>query len=549
MTTAAERLDGARTDGDGPAGAARAGGSVRAEAARRRTFAVISHPDAGKSTLTEALALHARVIAEAGAVHGKAGRRSTVSDWMEMEKARGISITSAALQFSYRDSVVNLLDTPGHADFSEDTYRVLSAVDAAVMLVDAAKGLEPQTLKLFQVCKHRGIPVLTVVNKWDRPGREALELMDEIAERIGLRPTPLTWPVGVAGDFRGVLDRRSGGFIRFLRTAGGATVAPEEHLSPGDAAASEGAAWETAVEEHELLEADGADHDQAEFLAGRTTPVLFASAVLNFGVGQLLDVLLELAPAPDARPVLDGDPRPVDAPFSAFVFKVQAGMDASHRDRLAFARICSGVFERGMVVTHAATGRPFATKYAHTVFGRERTTLDVAYPGDVVGLVNANALRVGDTLYDGPAVHYPPIPSFAPEYFASVRAADSGRYKQFRRGIEQLDQEGVVQVLRSELRGDQAPVLAAVGPMQFEVATHRMETEFNAPVRLERLEYTIARRTRAEDVPTLTAQRGVEVLQRSDGALLALFPDRWKLAAVQRANPDLVLDTLVAGDS
>ncbi|HEU4675392.1 MAG TPA: peptide chain release factor 3 [Motilibacteraceae bacterium] len=549
MTTAAEALTDERPDEGSPLGVGEQDASVRAEAARRRTFAVISHPDAGKSTLTEALALHARVISEAGAVHGKAGRRSTVSDWMEMEKARGISITSAALQFSYRDAVVNLLDTPGHADFSEDTYRVLSAVDAAVMLVDAAKGLEPQTLKLFQVCKHRGIPVLTVVNKWDRPGREALELMDEIAERIGLRPTPLTWPVGVAGDFRGVLDRRGGGFIRFLRTAGGATVAPEEHLAPADAAASEGAAWTTAVEEHELLEADGADHDQAEFLAGRTTPVLFASAVLNFGVGQLLDVLLELAPAPDARPVVDGTTRPVDAPFSAFVFKVQAGMDASHRDRLAFARVCSGVFERGMVVTHAATGRPFATKYAHTVFGRERTTLDVAYPGDVVGLVNANALRVGDTLYAGPPVHYPPIPSFAPEHFASVRAADSGRYKQFRRGIEQLDQEGVVQVLRSELRGDQAPVLAAVGPMQFEVAVHRMETEFNAPVRLERLEYTIARRTRAEDVAILAAQRGVEVLQRSDGALLALFPDRWKLAAVQRANPDLVLDTLVAGDS
>ena len=527
-------------------GAPVAAAAVRSEAERRRTFAVISHPDAGKSTLTEALALHARVINEAGAIHGKAGRRSTVSDWMDMEKARGISITSAALQFAYRDAVVNLLDTPGHADFSEDTYRVLSAVDCAVMLVDAAKGLEPQTLKLFQVCRHRGIPVITVINKWDRPGREALELMDEIAERIALQPTPLTWPVGIAGDFRGVLDRRSGGFVRFLRTAGGATIAPEEHLDPATAAAEEGAAWETAVEESELLSASEADYDPESFLAGRTTPVLFASAVLNFGVSQLLDVLLELAPAPAARPSVDGDARPVEAPFSAFVFKVQAGMDSAHRDRLAYARVCSGVFERGMVVTHAATGRPFATKYAQAVFGRERTTLDTAFPGDVVGLVNAAALRVGDTLYVEKPVQFPPIPSFAPEHFAVVRAQDAGRYKQFRRGIEQLEQEGVVQVLRSDLRGDQAPVLAAVGPMQFEVAAHRMGGEFNAPVTLDRLDYQLARRTRPEDVATLDAQRGVEVLRRGDGALLALFPDRWRLASVQREHPGVLLEPLVA---
>ncbi len=519
---------------------------VRREAARRRTFAVISHPDAGKSTLTEALALHARVISQAGAVHGKANRRGTVSDWMEMERDRGISITSAALQFSYRDSVVNLLDTPGHADFSEDTYRVLAAVDAAVMLLDAAKGLEPQTLKLFEVCRYRGIPVLTVVNKWDRPGRDALALMDEISERIGLRPTPLTWPVGIAGDFRGVLDRRTGGFIRFTRTAGGATVAPEEHLDPATAQTREGDAWATAVEEHELLGADGADHEQDTFLAGRSTPVLFASAVQNFGVGQLLDVLLELAPAPTARASTDGDARPVDSSFSAFVFKVQAGMDSAHRDRIAFARVCSGVFERGMVATHEPTGRPFATKYAQAVFGRERHTLDTAYPGDVVGLVNAAALGIGDTLYADDPVRFPPIPAFAPEHFAVARAEDSGRYKQFRRGITQLEQEGVVQVLRSDLRGDQAPVLAAVGPMQFEVATHRMAHEFNAPVRLDRLDYTLARRTRAEDAQALDRIRGVEVLTRGDGAVLALFPDRWRLQIVQRDHRQVVLDPLVA---
>jgi len=531
-----------------------AGGTATAEAVRRRTFAVISHPDAGKSTLTEALALHARVIQEAGAIHGKAGRKSTVSDWMDMEKARGISISSAALQFAYgppgREAVVNLLDTPGHADFSEDTYRVLAAVDSAVMLLDAAKGLEPQTMKLFDVCRHRGIPVLTVVNKWDRPGLEALELMDEIRERTGLEPTPLTWPVGIAGEFRGVLERASGDFVRFTRTAGGATIAPEERVPAAVAAEQEGHAWTTAVEECELLDAMGQVHDQSTFLAGVTTPVLFGSAVLNFGVRQLLDTLLELAPPPAPRPDVKGEVRPLDKPFSAFVFKIQAGMDTAHRDRLAYVRVCSGVFERGTVVTHAATGKPFATKYAQQVFGRDRETVDVAYPGDVVGLVNANALRVGDSLYVGEPVEFPPIPSFAPEHFVVCRAVDSSRYKQFRRGIEQLEQEGTVQVLRSDLRGDQAPVLAAVGPMQFEVAEHRMAGEFSAPVRMDRLEYTMARLTDRQWARVLDAESGVEVLERSsDGALLALFAGNWRLQRVLRDHPDAVLAPLVAASS
>jgi peptide chain release factor 3 len=519
------------------------------EARRRRTFAVISHPDAGKSTLTEALALHAEVISEAGAVHGKAGRRGTVSDWMEMERARGISITSAALQFSYDDYVINLVDTPGHADFSEDTYRVLSAVDAAVMLVDGAKGLEPQTLKLFQVCRHRRIPVITVVNKWDRPGRGALELMDEIEKEIGLQPTPLTWPVGISGDFHGVLERSTGDMIAYTRTAGGATRAPEERLDADTAEPRYGVDWQNAVEEHRLLEADGAEHDQELFLAGETTPVLFSSAILNFGVAQLLRTLVSLAPAPSATPAVDGRARDVAEPFSAFVFKVQAGMDAAHRDRLAYARVCSGVFRRGMVATHADTGRPFATKYAQAVFGRERSIIDTAYPGDIIGLVNASALGVGSTIYEDAPVQFPPIASFAPEHFMVVRAKDAGRYKQFRRGIEQLDQEGVVQVLRSDVRGDQGPVLAAVGPMQFEVAEARMHAEFNAPVRLERLDYSVARRTRAEDVAELNSLRGVEVLQRSDGELLALFPDKWRAQAVERNQPELMLEPLVAGES
>lgn len=515
-------------------------------AARRRTFAVISHPDAGKSTLTEALALHARAITKAGHVHGKAGRNATVSDWMEMEQARGISISSAVLQLTYRDTVLNLVDTPGHADFSEDTYRVLTAVDAAIMLIDASKGLEVQTMKLFAVCKHRGIPIITVINKWDRPGKDPLELMDEITERTGLTPTPLTWPVGIAGDFRGVVERDSGEYVAFTPTAGGAEIAPEEHLSAGEAAAREGDAWTVAREESQLLAASGAEHDQEMFLGGISTPVLFAAAVRNFGVRRLLDALVELAPAPGPRPDREGQARPLDAPFSAFVFKLQAGMDTAHRDRLAYIRVCSGVFERGMVVTTARTGKPFATKYAQQAFGRDRSLVELAYPGDVVGLVNASNLRIGDTLHAGPPVQFPALPTFAPEHFAVARGVDTGRYKQFRRGITQLEAEGVVQVLRSDLRGEQAPVLAAVGPMQFEVAESRMSAEFGAPIRLEPLGYSVARRTTPTWAPTLSAEWGVEVVHREDGELLVLLPDQWRARSIQRNHPDVVLEPLVA---
>jgi peptide chain release factor 3 len=521
---------------------------VLAQARRRRTFAVISHPDAGKSTLTEALALHAHVISEAGAVHGKAGRRGVTSDWMEMERTRGISITSAALQFAYGDTVINLLDTPGHADFSEDTYRVLSAVDAAVMLLDAAKGLEPQTLKLFDVCRYRGIPVITFVNKWDRPGREALELCDELTERIGLQPMPLTWPVGPAGHLGGVLDLTSGDLIRFQHTAGGATVAPEERLSPQQAAADFADDWTRAVEESDLLQASGGGFEVARFFDATATPVLFGAAVRNFGVRHLLDLLVELAPRPTPRTNAEGETRALDAPFSAFVFKVQTGMDPAHRDQVAFARVCSGVFERGMVVTNASTGKPFATKYVQQVFGQQRSTLDTAYPGDVIGLVNATALRVSDTLYSGkPAVRFPGLPSFAPAHFAVARPADLGRAKQFRKGVEQLGAEGVVQVLRSDRRGDAAPVFAAVGPMQFEVAAHRMESEFTAPIRLEQLPYHAVRRLAdPAQRPIVDTGRRSEVLTRLDGTELALFAEEMDLRLLLRAHPELVLESLVA---
>jgi peptide chain release factor 3 len=523
--------------------------AVRDEAARRRTFAVISHPDAGKSTLTEALALHAAAINTAGAVHGKAGRRGVTSDWMAMEKDRGISITSAVLKFDYDGHVLNLLDTPGHADFSEDTYRVLEAVDCAIMLLDSAKGLEPQTLKLFDVCRSRHVPVVTFVNKWDRPGREPLELLDEIEQRIGLRPTPVNWPVGIAGDFRGLIERATGEYTAYTRQPGGAQKALEEVFKdPDKAREREGAAYDAAEEELELLTEIGAEIDMPSFLAGQSSPVLFGAALPNIGVRRLLDAMCELAPAPKPRPDVAGDERAVDAPFSGLVFKVQANMDPAHRDRVAFVRVCSGRFERGMVLTHAATGRPFATKYAQAMFGQERETLETAFPGDVIGLVNATALRPGDTLYADVPVAYPPIPSFAPEHFAVVRCKDAGKYKQFRRGIDQLDTEGVVQVLSSDLRGDQAPVLAAVGPLQFDVVLHRLEHEFGAKSELSHLDYELARLTDEAGTEALKGARGAEVLtRRLDGALLALFADKWRLNAIQRDNPSLRLDPLLAG--
>ena len=541
--------------------------STTAEASRRRTFAVIAHPDAGKSTLTEALALHAHIINEAGAVHGKGGRKSTVSDWMDMEKDRGISIASSALQFEYAPEghegepyMINLVDTPGHSDFSEDTYRVLTAVDAAVMLIDAAKGLEPQTLKLFRVCKARGLPIVTVINKWDRVGREPLELVDEIVNEIGLQPTPLFWPVGIAGDFRGLARVGEEGeveeYIHFTRTAGGSTIAPEEIYSPDQALAKEEDNWETAVEEAELLAADGALHDQELFEQCVTSPLIFASAMLNFGVHQILDTLCAIAPSPRER---ESDPkvvaasttaidevREIDDPFSGVVFKVQAGMDRNHRDTLAFMRVVSGEFDRGMQVTHAQSGRSFSTKYALTVFGRTRETVESAFPGDIVGLVNAGSLAPGDTIYAGRKVQFPPMPQFAPEHFRTLRAKSLGKYKQFRKALEQLDSEGVVQILRNDARGEANPVMAAVGPMQFEVMQARMEVEYNVETVTDPVPYSVARRTDAESAAELGRQRGVEVFTRTDGELIALFGDKWKLAFIEKEHPELTMEPLVA---
>ncbi len=517
------------------------------EADRRRTFAIISHPDAGKTTLTEKLLLYSGLLtAGAGAVKAKQGRRSATSDWMEMEQERGISITSTVVQFPYRDLVMNLLDTPGHGDFSEDTFRVLSAADAAIMVLDAAKGIEHQTRKLFEVCRDREIPIVTFINKWDRPGLDALELLDEIEEVLVLEPAPITWPVGYAGNFKGVIDRRSGEFVRYSRTDRGATIAPQEVVPADAAAAEEGDEWVSACDGVALLDAIGRSFDRDRFTSGYQTPVYFGSALTNFGVGMLLEGLAEVVPAPSPRPNRAGDIRPLDAPFSGLVFKVQANMDRSHRDRIAFIRVCSGRFERGMVVTHGPTGRPFATKYAHTVKGQDRQTVEEAWPGDVVGLVNAADFRVGDAVYVDAPVVWPEIPGFAPNHFQLARVADTSRSKQFRSGIAQLDEEGVVQVLRREAVGDREPILGAVGPLQFEVASHRLEHEFGAAAVLRPTAFSLARRTDSDSAVFLQRRRSAEVVERRNGELLALFESEYALAALEREFPELMLEKLVA---
>ncbi len=519
------------------------------EAKRRRTFAIISHPDAGKTTLTEKFLLYAGAVQRAGAVHAREGGRQATSDWMEMEQKRGISITSTVLQFEYRDCVINLLDTPGHRDFSEDTYRVLTAVDAVVMVLDSAKGIESQTRKLFEVCRARDLPIITFLNKMDRPGRPPLELLDEIEEQLILQPTPVTWPVGEPGDFRGVIDRRNGEFHRFQRTAHGATMALEEIVPADQAAIEEGAAWTLAMDETGLLDAMGQNLDIESFLMGHSTPVFAGSAITNFGIGQLLDAVVDLVPSPTERTGIDGTVRKIEDSCSGFVFKMQANMDPSHRDRIAFVRITSGRFERGMTLTRAASGKPFGTKHATSVFGAERGTVEEAFPGDIVGLVNAKDLRIGDTLYDGKAITFPPIPTFDPEVFTTVRPKDTGRFKQFRSGLSQLDDEGVVQVLRDPDFGDQAPILAAVGQLQFDVFSHRLEHEFGAAVEMTGSQYVVARQTDKETADKLRGMVGVRVVNRSDGRLIALFESKYRLERLANDNPTYQLARMVAGIS
>ena len=538
------------------------------EIARRRTFAIISHPDAGKTTLTEKFLLYGNAIHLAGAVTARKNQRATTSDWMELEKQRGISISSTVLQFDYGGYAVNLLDTPGHKDFSEDTYRVLTAVDAALMVIDAAKGVETQTRKLFEVCRRRGVPIFTFMNKCDRPTRNALELLDELETVLGLQASPVIWPLGNGPGFRGVFDRRTRQVHLFERVPGGAYQAPVNVASLDDPIVRQKLDDYTFNEVREQLEMlDGAGHpfDLAAVQAGKQTPVYFGSAVNNFGIQLLLDGFLKDSVPPSPRHSVSienqksktenapapGESRliPVDDPrFSGFVFKIQANMDPKHRDRIAFVRVCSGKFERDMMVSHPRSGKTIRLSSSQKLFGQERETVDVAWPGDVIGLVGHDVLGIGDTLTTDKAIRYDEIPRFPSEVFTYISNPNAGDAKKYRAGVEQLLQEGVVQSFTAKNAPPGATLLAAVGPLQFEVVQWRLQSEYGAESRLTPTPWTLLRwlepHPSLANTSALIVASGVSFGTDKFDQPIVLFPNDWTLRYFQEKNPELKLHEL-----
>jgi len=477
--------------------------SIKQEVARRRTFAIISHPDAGKTTLTEKLLLFAGAIQIAGSVKARKASRHASSDWMEIEKQRGISVASSVMQMEYRDCVINLLDTPGHQDFSEDTYRVLTAVDAALMVIDAANGVEPQTIRLLQVCRARNTPIITFINKLDREVQEPLNLLSEIESHLGMDAVPFSWPVGMGRSFGGVFDIRRNR-MRVFR-AGQEKRGNEDELIPGDSPAIAqrfGQAYAKAREEIELIKAAAPEFDHAAFLAGKQTPVFFGSAINNFGVQEVLDALVDLAPKPGPRRALQREVQPDEPKFSGVVFKVQANMDPAHRDRVAFVRVSSGRFERGMRLKVSRTGKEIRPNNVVSFLSQRRELLDEAYAGDVIGIPNHGILQLGDVLTEGENLQFTGLPFFAPELFQAVEVKDPLRTKQLRVGLTQLGEEGAIQVFRPEAAGG-AMLLGAVGQLQFEVVAHRLKTEYGVDARLMPSRYNMARWFTAEDPKVL----------------------------------------------
>jgi len=465
------------------------------EVNKRRNFAIISHPDAGKTTLTEKLLLYGGAIQQAGAVKARGNQRKATSDWMEIEKQRGISITSTVLQFEYEESVINLLDTPGHQDFSEDTYRTLAAADNAVMLEDAAKGLEPQTRKLFEVCKLRKIPIFTFINKMDRPGREPLSLLDEIESELKLLTLPINWPIGCGDDFKGVIDRINNEVILFDKALRG-KQSQEKRIGLDYKELKNFIDEELlnkTFEELELLNEAGAKFDKVKVLSGDLTPVFFGSAMTNFGVRPFLDSFLNLAKIPSSRSSNQGNIEPTASRFSGFVFKLQANMDPKHRDRVAFIRVCSGRFEKDMSVKHSRTGKIIRLSRPQKIFGQEREVVDDAYAGDVIGLNNPGMFSIGDTLYTGSHLEYEGIPCFSPEIFSWLRNPNPSAFKNFRKGVNELREEGAVQILYDTDESKRDPILAAVGQLQLDVVTHRLKNEYGVESNLESMSFQIAR--------------------------------------------------------
>jgi peptide chain release factor 3 len=526
---------------------------MQAEIQRRRTFAIISHPDAGKTTLTEKLLLYGGAVQLAGSVTSRKDQRAATSDWMELERKRGISISSTVLQFDYNGYRINLLDTPGHKDFSEDTYRVLTAVDAVVMVIDAGKGIESQTRKLFEVCRRRGVPIFTFMNKVDRPTRDPLALLDELESVLGIGAFPVNWPLGTGFGFKGVYDRQTRELHLFERTKMGAYRAPVRVTSVDEPAVREQVDegdYARFVEELEMLELAGKEYSQEEVLAGQLTPVFFGSAMNNFGVQLLLDSFLAKSSPPAPHKAGERLVMPHDPAFSGFVFKIQANMDPKHRDRIAFIRICSGKFERDMVVTHAQTGKKVRLSSSHKLFGQERETVDEAYAGDIVGLVGHSEFGIGDTLSDDGTVAYNEIPRFSPECFTYLQNPNPGKFKQFRQGLDQLLQEGVMQVFYLKDADQRIPLLAAVGPLQFEVVQYRLEMEYGAASRLESVPWEIVKWLKEgispADVKALKLPTGCRVAYDSAEQPVVLFPSTWTLNYFKQQNQEVPLFDLAA---
>ena len=478
--------------------------SIAREVARRRTFAIISHPDAGKTTLTEKLLLYAGAIHIAGTVKARKSNRHANSDWMEIEKQRGISVASSVMQMEYRDCVINLLDTPGHQDFSEDTYRVLTAVDAALMVIDAANGVESQTLRLLEVCRARRTPVLTFINKLDREVREPLDIVDEIERVLAMPVVPFTWPVGMGKRFGGVFDLRAES-MRVFRPGEEIRANDVEIIAGLDNPECErrfGPDFEQAHNEIELVRAAMPEFNAEAFLSGKQTPVFFGSAINNFGVREVLDALVDLAPPPSAREALQRPVTPTEEKFSGVVFKVQANMDPAHRDRIAFVRVCAGRFERGMRLKICRNGKEIRTGNAVSFLSQRRDLLEDAYPGDIVGIPNHGLLRLGDTLTEGEQLQFTGLPFFAPEMFQTVEVDDPLRTKQLRQGLMQLGEEGAIQVFRPHAGGPL--LLGAVGNLQFEVVAHRLRQEYGVTPRLTPTKYRLARWVTAVNPRELT---------------------------------------------
>ena len=512
------------------------------EVARRRTFAIISHPDAGKTTLTEKLLLYGGAVQMAGSVTARRHQRQTQSDWMDIEKERGISISSTMLAFPYAGRQLNLLDTPGHQDFSEDTYRTLTAVDSAVMVLDAARGIQAQTLKLFEVCRERGTPIFTFINKLDRAARHPLDLLDEIERVLKLRTYPLNWPIGDGPDFRGVFDRLTSEIHLYERTERGSRRAPVRiaSLDDPDLDALIGAQRAASLRDDlELLDAVGSHFDMDAVLRGELTPVSFGSALTNFGVQVFLENFVRLAPSPSPVATSSMTVRPDDETFSGFVFKIQANMDPRHRDRIAFLRVVSGRFARDMEVWNPRIGKKVRMSRPMRLFGNDREVVDEAWPGDVVGLINPGQFQIGDTVSEGEVGLFPPVPRFQPEHFALLRSTQADRYKQFLKGLSQIEEEGGIQLLYPVSSGRREPILAAVGQLQFDVVRYRLEAEYHVLTEIEPLSYQLSRWVTGDErsIAAVGDGRGRLRAEDRDGRSVLLFSSEWDLQYALENSP------------